>query len=78
MNGNGLFLSCWLYIWKVFIKNTVLYKALHGIYTFISEQWHASALVNIFRKNFFSEDAAKNSILGKLCFFPFLFLEKLQ
>ncbi|MBQ7960766.1 MAG: O-antigen ligase family protein [Clostridia bacterium] len=78
MNGNGLFLSCWLYIWKVFIKNTVLYKALHGIYTFISEQWHTSALVNIFRKNFFSEDAAKNSILGKLCFFPFLFLEKLQ
>lgn len=60
------------------MKNTALYKVLHGIYTFISEQWHNSALVNIFRKNFFSEDAAKNSILGKLCFFPFLFFEKLQ
>lgn len=78
MRNNGYFLTLWLFIWNSLIKNSIIYKALKGIYTFISNQWRNSRLIGIFRKPFCSEDTAKSSLWGKICFSPFLLLEKIQ
>lgn len=71
-------MTLWLYIWTHFIKNSVVYKALRGLYSFISNSWKNSVITNWFRKSFFAENAAKNSILGKILFSPFTFLEYLR
>ncbi len=78
MKNNGYFLTLWLFIWNNLIKNSIVYKALTGLYSFISKQWQNSYLTGLFRRVFFSQDAARNSILGKICFSPFLLLEKIQ
>lgn len=78
MKNNGYFMTYWLLFWNSIIKNSILYRALCGLYSFISMQWKGSHLVNLFRKAFFSEDAAKSSLWGKICFCPFLLLEKIH
>lgn len=78
MKNNGYFLTLWLFIWNNLIKNSIIYKALTGLYSFISKQWQNSYLTGLFRRVFLSQDAAKNSVLGKICFSPFLLLEKIQ
>lgn len=78
MKNNGYFLTLWLFIWNSLIKNSIVYKALKGLYSFISNQWQSSYLTGLFRRVFFSADTAKNSIWGKICFSPFLLLEKIQ
>ena len=78
MKNNGYFLTIWIFIWNNLIKNSVLYKALTRLYAFISNQWQSSYLTGLFRRVFFSETAAKNSLWGKICFSPFLLLEKIQ
>ena len=78
MKNNGYFLTIWLFILNNLIKNSVLYKALTRLYAFISNQWQSSYLTGLFRRVFFSETAAKNSLWGKICFSPFLLLEKIQ
>ncbi len=78
MKNNGYFLTLWFYIWNSIIKNSLIYKALNGLYSYISKQWQNSYLAGLFRRVFFSEDTAKNSIWGKICFSPFLLLEKIQ
>ncbi len=78
MNNNGYFMTGWLFLWNSIIKNSFLYKLLCSIYAFISSQWQNSCITNLFRKTFFSENTAKSSLWGKLCFLPFLLLEKIQ
>ena len=78
MKNNGYIMTLWLFIWNSLIKNSLIYKMLRGIYNFISAQWNNSILIGIFRRTFFSEDAAISSLWGKLCFSPFFILEKIQ
>ncbi len=78
MKNNGYFLTLWLFIWNNLIKNSLIYKGLTGLYSFISKQWQNSYLAGLFRRVYFSQDAAKNSILGKICFLPFSLIEKIQ
>ena len=78
MKNNGYIITLWLFIWNSLIKNSIIYKVLQGIYNFISRQWRKSLLIGVFRKTFCSEDAARSSLWGKICFSPFLILEKIQ
>ncbi len=78
MKSNGYFATLWLYCWNSLIKNSLIYRALCGLYSFISKQWQGSFITNIFRRTFLSENAAKSSLWGKICFSPFLLLEKIQ
>lgn len=78
MKNNGYIATLWFFIWNSLIKNSIIYKMLRGIYDFISKQWNNSRLAGIFRRTFFSENTAKNSLLGKICFSPFFLLEKIQ
>ncbi len=78
MKNNGYFLTLWLFIWNSLIKNSIIYKALTGLYSFISKQWQRSCLTGLFRRVFLSDDAVKDSIWGKICFSPFILLEKIQ
>ena len=78
MKNNGYFFTYWLYFWNNIIKNSILYRTLCALYSFISNQWKNSRLTGVFRRSLFSEDTAKNSIWGKICFSPFLLMEKIH
>lgn len=78
MKTNGYFMTLWLYVWNSLIKNSIIYKVLCRIYSFISQQWQNSRITNLFRKTFFSENTSSSSLWGKICFSPFLLLEKIQ
>lgn len=78
MKTNGYFMTLWLYIWNSLIKNSIIYRLLCRIYSFISHQWQSSLITNLFRKTFLSENTAVSSLWGKICFSPFLLLEKIQ
>ncbi len=78
MKNNGYIITLCLFIWNILIKNSIIYKFLHGLYNFISKQWNNSRLMGVFRRTFCSEDTARNSLWGKFCFSPFLILEKIQ
>lgn len=78
MKSNGYFATLWMYLWTSIIKKSATYKVLCGIYAFISKQWRQSLITNLFRRVFFSEDAAKSSMWGKICFSPFTLIEKIQ
>ena len=71
-------MTLWLHIWTCFIKKSVIYKLLSNIYKFLSDSWKNSVITNWFRKTFFSENAAENSIIGKILFSPFTFLEYIR
>ncbi len=78
MNSNGYFLTFWLFLWNRFIKNSMLYRVLCGIYGTISEKWRESAITNLFRRTFFDDNTLRKSIVGKVCFFPFILIEWIQ
>ncbi len=78
MKSNGYFLTLWLLIWNRFIKNSVIYRVLCGIYDFISSRWRNSSITSIFRRTFFDEACLRRSVIGKICFSPFLLIEWLQ
>ncbi|MBR5155826.1 MAG: O-antigen ligase family protein [Clostridia bacterium] len=78
MKNNGYILTFWLFFWNRFIKNSVVYRILCGVYSYISTKWKESAITNIFRKVFFSEEAVRKSVVGKLCFLPLILVEWIQ
>lgn len=78
MNNKGYFMTLWMYIWQKFIKNSVVYRVLCGIYAGISDKWKNSALTNLFRRTVFSEKTVCDSILGKILFSPFILLENVR
>ncbi len=78
MKSNGYILTFWLFLWNRFIKNSMVYRVLCGVYSCISSKWRQSAITNIFRKVFFCEDAVRGSAVGKLCFLPFILIEQIQ
>lgn len=77
MNNVGFFEAIWLYIWN-FIKNSVTYKFLKGVYDGISKAWQNSAITSWFRREHFSENALGSSIAGKIFRFPFTITEKIR
>lgn len=78
MKNNGYFMSLWLFIWERLIKNSFLYKALCGIYAFVSGAWKKSIITNWFRRTFFAENSVEASIFGRILFAPFTFIEFLN
>ncbi len=78
MKNNGYILTFWLFFWNRFIKNSMLYRILCGIYSYISTKWQQSAITNIFRKTFFDETAVRKSVVGQLCFLPLILVEWIQ
>ena len=77
MNNVGFFEAIWLYIWN-FIKNSVTYKFLKGIYDGISRAWQNSAITSWFRREHFSQNALSGSFAGKIFRFPFTITEKIR
>ncbi len=78
MKNNGYILTFWLFLWNRFIKNSVVYRILCGIYSYISAKWRESAITNLFRKAFFNDDTLRQSIVGRLCFLPLILTEWIQ
>ena len=78
MNNSGYFLTFWLFLWNKFIKNSLIYRALCGVYGFISKKWRTSRITNLFRETFFNENTLRKSVVGKLCFAPLLLIEWVQ
>ncbi len=78
MKNNGYILTFWLFLWNRFIKNSMIYRILCGIYSAISQKWHSSAIANIFRRTFFDDTALRKSLVGKLCFLPLILIEWIQ
>ncbi len=78
MKNNGYFLTFWLWFWNSIIKNSVTYKTLCRIYSSISDSWQNSWLTSLFRRPLLSENSARTSLWGKICYSPFLLLEKIQ
>ncbi len=78
MKNNGYFMTLWLWIWHRLIKNSVIYRVLCSVYQWISNKWQSSAITNIFRAKYFSEEAACSSVLGKILFCPFVLLESIR
>ncbi len=78
MKSNGYFLTFWLFLWNRFIKNSMIYRILCGIYAYISKKWRESAITNLFRKTFFDGDTLRKSVVGKLCFLPLVIAEWIQ
>ena len=78
MNNNGYFMALWSIIWTRFIKNSVIYRVLCGIYSFFSKQWQSSMITGLFRNTFFAEGTATGGIFGKILFCPFMLLEAIR
>lgn len=78
MKNNGYFLTAWQFLWNRYIKNSLLYRFLCGVYAFFSRAWRESLITGIFRKNFLDESTASKSIFGKLLFWPFRLIEHIQ
>ncbi len=75
MENKGVFLTLWLMFWNTCIKNSCIYRILCKIYGFFSEKWRSSFIANLFRTNFCGSDFAKTSIIGRILFSPFTFIE---
>lgn len=69
----GYFQTLWFFIWGI-IKNSGIYKAVRGIYDFISEKWQQSFITNLFRREHFSSECISRSILGRITRSVFTFL----
>ncbi len=78
MKNNGYFMTYWMLLWNNVIKNSCIYKLLCGIYSFISKKWQESRFVHFVKNSFFTEDAARKSLVGKICFYPFLLIESIH
>lgn len=78
MKNNGYFLTFWLFLWNRFIKNSMFYRILCGIYGTISKKWRESAITNLFRRTFFEDTSLRKSVVGKVCFFPLILIEWMQ
>ena len=78
MKNNGYFLTAWQFLWNRYIKNSVLYRVLCGVFSFFSRVWRDSLITNIFRRTFFSENTAASSLFGKILFCPFRLIEHIQ
>lgn len=78
MKNNGYFQTAWLFIWNSFIKNSLIYRILVGIYSFIARQWQSSLIIGFFRKTVLPAGYALTSVLGKALFFPFRLTEGIQ
>ena len=78
MGSNGYIWAMWSFLWHRIIKNSVIYRVLCGVYVFFSKKWHESLITNLFKRSFFNEGAASKSIMGKICFSPFSFIEWIQ
>ncbi len=78
MRDNGYFLTFWLFLWNRFIKNSMLYRILCGVYGFVSKKWRESAITSLFRKTFFDDSDLRKSLVGKLCFLPLIIIEQIQ
>ena len=72
MGSNGYIWAIWSFLWHRVIKNSVIYRVLCGVYAFFSKKWHESFIINLFKRSFFNEGAESKSIIGKICFFPFV------
>ncbi|MBQ9757451.1 MAG: O-antigen ligase family protein [Clostridia bacterium] len=77
MENKGFFITAWLCFYNLVIKNSVTYRCLLGLYNGISRSWQNSCITNLFRKQFLTEETAADSLWGKICFSPFLLLEKI-
>lgn len=60
----GIFLYFWMKIYENLIKNSVLYKAVLGVYNFLSRKWQNSRITGFFRTA--DCDFEDKSIFGKL------------
>lgn len=78
MENKGWFLTLWLYVWTSFIKKSVTYRVLCGIYAFISDKWRQSFITGLFRRVFFEEGAAEKSLWGKIVFCPFRLTDRIR
>lgn len=78
MNSIGWFQAAWLYIWTEIIKNSGIYKLLRKIYDSISGSWQSSRITNAFRTVHFSEEAVRESVIGRFLYLPFRFFEWIQ
>lgn len=77
MNNTGYFQSLWLYLWGL-IKQSFVYRILRRCYDGISGAWQRSAITNVFRREHFAEGCAESSVIGKILFSPFTFLNWLK
>ncbi len=71
-------ITFWLYVWNNIIKNSVIYRFLCKLYSFISAGWKGSFITNLFRKTFFSENTVQKSLIGKILFAPFFFVDHIR
>lgn len=78
MKNNGYFLTFWGLFWNQFIKNSMVYRILCGVYGFLSDRWKKSFITNLFRRTFLDDGAAAKSVIGKVCFSTFRMIEWLQ
>jgi hypothetical protein len=78
MKNNGYFLTYWNFLWSQLIKNSLVYRILCRIYALISNRWRTAVIPNLFRKAFFSGQAVRNSVAGKIFFSPFALVEWIQ
>lgn len=69
----GYFQTVWFFIFGI-IKNSLIYKAIRGVYDFISRKWQQSFITNLFRKEHFSADCISQSVLGRAARSVFTFL----
>ncbi len=78
MKNNGYILTFWLFLWNRYIKNSMIYSILCRVYSFISSKWKESKITNLFRRVIFDGSDVRKSLVGKLCFLPFILTEWVQ
>lgn len=74
----GYFYSLWMLFFNSVIKNSFLYKALSGIYSYISGLFGRSFIVRWFKERHLEEDFIEKSLFGKLLRLPFTILDKIR
>lgn len=69
----GYFQAAWFFILNI-IRNSLIYKAVRGVYDFISHKWQQSLITNLFRKEHFSTECISQSLFGRAARSVFTFL----
>ncbi len=69
----GYFQAAWFFILNI-IRNSLIYKAVRGVYDFISRKWQQSLITNLFRKEHFSAECISQSLFGRAARSVFTFL----
>ncbi len=75
MKNNGYFLTMWNFLWLNVIKNSFLYRILSGVYAFFSSKWQQSLFAGFFSRTFLQKDFVSKSVISKICFSPFSFIQ---